>query len=117
VRSLVAALSHMHHLLHMSQVGEDGCMSLYFVPGRLPEHSFLYDRYIVQSPTGSLPAERCIHEPEESKVEGEEHEHGLLVDMPVLVQSHIRTSPCQCTREQAQNASGDDAAKIMFFCI
>jgi len=31
---------------------------------------------------------------EESKVEGKEHEHGLLVDMPVLVQSHIRTSPC-----------------------
>ena len=107
----------MHHLLHMSQVGEDGCMSLYFAPGRLPKHSFLHDRYIVQSLTGLPPAERCICKPEESKVKGEEHKHGLLVDMPVLVQSCIRTSPCQCAHEQAQNASGDDAAKIIFFCI
>jgi len=36
---------------------------------------------------------------EESKVKGKEHEHGLLVDTPVLVQSRIRTSPCQCARE------------------
>ena len=41
---------------------------------------------------------------EESKVESEskEHEHGLLVDMPVLIQSHVGTFPCQCTHEQAR---------------
>jgi len=54
---------------------------------------------------------------EESKVEGKEHERRLLVDMPVLVQSRIRTSPCQCAHERAQNAGGDNTAKIMFFCI
>jgi len=54
---------------------------------------------------------------EESKVEGEEHERGLLMDMPMLVQSRIRTSPCQCAYERAQNTSGDDAAKVVFFCI
>jgi len=52
---------------------------------------------------------------EESKVEGKEHEYGLLVDMPVLVQSHIRTSPCQCACEQAQMPVATMQPRSCFF--
>ena len=56
VRSSVVTLSHMHHLSHTPQV-EDGYMSSYFVSGRLHEHGFSHDGYIVRSLTCSPPAD------------------------------------------------------------
>ena len=83
---LVATLSHMCHLLHMSQVGEDDYTGLYFVPSCSPKHSFLHNGYIAQSPTCSLPVNQCIHKPEKGEVESKGHGRGLLVNMPVKVQ-------------------------------
>ena len=99
VRSLVAALSHMHRLSPMYQVGEDGYTGSSFIPGCSPKHSCSHDRYIAWSPTSSLPAIRCMHKLEESKVEGEERKQRATCGHTcACAASHVETSPCQYAR-------------------
>ena len=114
VRSSVAALSHTRRLSHMSEVEEDGYTGSYFVPGRSPEQGFSHDGYIARSPTGSSPTDRRMREPEESEVEGESRERGLLVDTPVLVQSPALEPPL-ASEPRTPVVTGDDAAEIVFF--
>ena len=99
VHSLVAALSHAYCLSPMYQVGEDGYMGSSFIPSCSPKHGCSHDRYIAWSPTSSLPADRCMHKPEESKVEGEEHKRQATRGHACArAGSHVETSPCQYTR-------------------
>ena len=117
VRSSVAALSHTRRLSHMSQAEEDGYTGSYFIPGRSPDQGFSHDGYIARSPTGS-PTDRRMREPEESEVEGESRERGLLVDTPVLVQSPALEPPlasAPMNEPRTPVATGDDAAEIVFF--
>ena len=99
VRSLVAALSHAHRLSPMYQVGEDGYTGSSFIPSCSPKHGCSNDRYIARNPTSSLPANRCMHELEESKVKGEERKRQATCKHACArAGSHIETSPCQYAR-------------------
>ena len=70
-----------------------------FIPGCLPKHGCSHDRYIMQSPTSSLPTDQCMHKPEESKVEGEEHKQRATCGHACAhAGSHVETSPCQYAR-------------------
>jgi uncharacterized Rmd1/YagE family protein len=102
----------------MSEAEEDGYTGSYFIPGRSPERGFSHDGYIArsQSLTNSLPIDRRMREPEESEVEGESRERGLLVDTPLLAQTPtLLPAPTPASEPRTPVATGDDAAEIVFF--
>lgn len=118
VRSSVPAPSHTRRLTRMSEAEEDGYTGSYFIPGRSPERGFSHDGYIArsQSLTNSPPIDRRMREPEESEVEGESRERGLLVDTPLLAQTPtLLPAPTPASEPRTPVATGDDAAEIVFF--
>ena len=118
VRSSVPAPSHTRRLTRMSEAEEDGYTGSYFIPGRSPERGFSHDGYIArsQSLTNSPPIDRRMREPEESEVEGESRERGLLVDTPLLAQTPtLLPAPAPASEPRTPVATGDDAAEIVFF--
>ena len=118
VRSSAPAPSHTRRLTRMSEAEEDGYTGSYFIPGRSPEQGFSHDGYIArsQSLTNSPPIDRRMREPEESEVEGESRERGLVVETPLLAQAPtLLPAPTPASEPRTPVATGDDAAEIVFF--
>jgi uncharacterized Rmd1/YagE family protein len=117
VRSSVPAPSHTRRLTRMSQAEEDGYTGSYFVPGRSPEDGFSRDGYIAAgSVTSSPPLDRRVREPEESELDGESRERGLLTETPVLMQDPaLAPPPAQVSEPVTPVVAGDDTAEIVFF--